>query len=279
VARDDRVLTYTRCLSAFIAPFLVAAFVVLYPDPDRTGDLFAWTIHPTMTAMVLASAYLGGAWFFVRALRERRWTALRNGFAAVAAFATLLGIATVVHWDVFDHHRVGFWLWAFLYFTAPFLVAAALLVNGRRAAPHADTEVRLGPVARAVVALVGLAALVQGLVMFVAPRLMIPVWPWTLTPLTCRVVGCVFCLGSAGLGVLVDARWVSLRLMLEVEVLMVLLMLLAAAREHRQLDPSQPLTWTLLAGFVGVLAGSAYLWQTYERGGGSSTPKPATLAR
>ena len=86
--RDDRVLPYTRGLSLFITPFLLAAFVVLYVFPDDTGRLFAWTIHPTMTAMVLASAYLGGAYFFVRAAWARRWNALRTGFAAVILAST-----------------------------------------------------------------------------------------------------------------------------------------------------------------------------------------------
>ena len=71
-ARDDRVLPQTRALALFIVPFLLVAFVILYVFPDDTGSLFAWTIKPTMTAMVLASAYLGGAWFFLRVLRERK---------------------------------------------------------------------------------------------------------------------------------------------------------------------------------------------------------------
>ena len=120
--RDDRVLRYTRVLSGVIVPFLLAAFVILYVFPGDTKRLFAWTIRPTMTPMVLASAYLGGAYFFVRVLRERRWAAVKTGFLSVALFASLLGVATVVHWDKFNHQHVSFWTWATLYFTTPFLV-------------------------------------------------------------------------------------------------------------------------------------------------------------
>jgi len=77
-------LTYTRVLSGVIVPFLLAAFVILYVFPGETKRLFAWTIKPTMTPMVLASAYLGGAYFFVRVLRERRWTVIKTGFLSVA---------------------------------------------------------------------------------------------------------------------------------------------------------------------------------------------------
>jgi hypothetical protein len=68
--------------------------------------------------------------------------------------------------------------------------------------------------------------------MFLAPTQVIAIWPWMLTPLTCRVVGAIFFLGSAGIGVLVDPRWSSVKLMLQVETLMVTLMLIAALRAH-----------------------------------------------
>jgi hypothetical protein len=262
--RDDRVLRYTRVLSAVIVPFLLAAFVVLYVFPGDTKRLFAWTINPTMTPMVLASAYLGGAYFFIRVLSETRWNTVKTGFLSVALFAALLGVATVVHWDKFNHQHVAFWLWAGLYFTTPFLVLGGWIANRRHAAPARSDEPRLGAVARWVIGLVGLLALVQGIVMFVAPSQVIGIWPWTLTPLTCRVVGAIFCLGNAGIGVLVDPRWTTVKLMLQVETLMVALMLVAAVRARAEFDPGRPLTWLLLGGFVAVLLGSASLWYAME---------------
>lgn len=262
--RDDRVLRSTRWLSGFIAPFLIVAFVVLYGFPDQTGLLFAWTITPTMTPMVLASAYLGGFFFFVRALRERRWVGLKLGLVSVGLFATLLGVATIVHWDKFNHQHFAFWLWAGLYFTAPFLVAAAYLANSRFAAPPAPSEPRLGRAARIVLAAVGAGALGTGLTMFLAPVVMIPLWPWTLTVLTCRVIGSVLCLGCAGLGAARDGRWSSLRLMIQVEAVMVVLILVAAVRAAGEFATDRPMTWLLLIGFVLVLGGSAYLWVAYE---------------
>jgi protein-S-isoprenylcysteine O-methyltransferase Ste14 len=75
--RDDRVRPATRWLSAAIIPFLVVAFVVLYPVPDDTERLFAWPVKPTMTPMILASVYLGGAYFFLRAATARQWHTVR----------------------------------------------------------------------------------------------------------------------------------------------------------------------------------------------------------
>jgi hypothetical protein len=48
--------------------------------------------------------------------------------------------------------------------------------------------------------------------------------------------------------------------MLEVEVIMVALMLLAALRAHDQFDSSKPLAWPLLIGFAGLFIGSLVLW-------------------
>lgn len=259
--RDDRVLPATRALAVVLVPILLTAFVILYGFPADTGRLFAWTIRPRLTPMVLASAYLGGAWFFVRVVRERRWARVSAGLLSVTLFAALLGLATVVHWDRFNHGHPAFWLWAALYFTAPFLVLAAWLANQRVAAPpHAD-ELRVGPVARIVVAAGAGLALVQGLVMVAVPSVVIPVWAWQLTPLTCRVVGAVFCLGSAGLVVLRDRRWVRLRLMVEVEVVMLSLMLLGTVRARDDLYTDRPLTWLLLTGLTATLVASLWFWR------------------
>lgn len=258
--RDDRVLAATRILAVVLVPILLTAFVILYVFSADTGRLFAWTIKPPLTPMVLASAYLGGAWFFVRVTREHRWARVGAGLLAVTLFAALLGVATVLHWDRFNHAHVAFWLWAALYFTAPFLVLGAWLSNERFAAAARRDEARIGRSARAVVVTGSGLALVQGLTMFASPSAVIPVWPWSLTPLTCRVVGAVFCLGSAGLVVVRDSRWVRLRLMVEVEVLMLTAMLLAAIRGRDDVHADRPLTWVLLAGFVATLAGSLRLW-------------------
>jgi hypothetical protein len=266
-SRDDRVLATTRALSAFIAPFLLVAFVILYGFPGSTGSLWSWTIQAHMTSMLLASAYLGGCYFFVRVLLvERRWAAVRMGFVSVALFATLLGIATVIHWDKFFHAKLAFWLWAGLYFTAPFLVIAAWLTNQRYAAPSAPDAPRLGRAARSAVAGMGALAVVTGLALFVAPARAVTVWPWPLTPLTARVVGATFCLGAAGLGVLADDRWESLVVMRRVQLVMFTLIAIAVVRARHEFFTDRPLTWVMGVGFVGLFAVSALSALSPRRG-------------
>ena len=79
------------------------------------------------------------------------------------------------------------------------------------------------------------------------------------------MVGAIFCLGSAGLVVLVDSRWTTLRLMLQVEMLMVTLTLVGAVRARAEFDQSRALTWLLLSGFIAVLLGSVYLWYAMDK--------------
>jgi hypothetical protein len=267
--RDDRVLPFTRGLSLFIVPFLVVAWVILYLFPGHTARLWAWAIPSTMTSMVLASAYLGGAYFFLRVFRKQQWHHTGTGFLAVTTFASLLGVATLLHWDKFLHHHVAFWLWAALYFTTPFLVLGAWFANRRYAAPPGADDVLLSSVERAVIAMVGLVALAMGIVMFVAPSAVIDLWPWALTPLTCRVIAAVFCLGGAGVGAMLDPRWSALRLMLQVEVVMLVLILVSAVRARYEMISDRALTWPLLIGLLLMLAGSGYLWATYELAGDS----------
>jgi hypothetical protein len=257
---ENRVLISTRLLALVIIPFLLGAFIILYVFPGQTARLFAWPIKPTMTSLVLASAYLGGAYFFVRVLFERRWNVVKIGFVSVTLFASLLGLATIMHWDVFNHRHVTFWIWAALYFTTPFLVFGVYLANQRVAGSPAPNELRLGSTARWLIGLIGLLALVQGLIMFVAPQLVLPLWPWSLTPLTCRIIGAIFCLGSAGLVVFADPRWSSVTVLLEVEMIMIPLMLIAALRALRELRPHRALTWLLGGGFIAILVASVYLW-------------------
>ncbi len=196
--RDDVVLPATRALSAFIVPFLVVAFVVLYGFPSDTERLFAWTISPPMTPMTLGAVYLGGAYFFVRAFRAPVWHTVKAGFVAVGAFASLMGLATILHWDRFNHDHVAFWLWAGLYFTTPFLVWGVWAANRRRDTAPGPDDLALPTAARVVMGVTG-ALVTADLFLFLLPSQAGDAWPWAVTPLTSRVLGAVFMLGSPAL--------------------------------------------------------------------------------
>jgi hypothetical protein len=258
---SDQVLRYTAWLSVFVLPFLVAASLLLYLLPARTEETFAWTILPALTAMLLASAYLGGIWFFLQVVRLRRWHRIKYGFAAVVMFSSLLGIATVVHWDRFHFGHISFITWASLYLTTPFLTLAAVLANRR--ADDGSSEQRDVDIpwpARLVLALVGLVALVSGLVMFFAPALAIEMWAWEVTPLTSRVIGAVLTLpGMVNLWLLRDGRWSAFRWMFQAQLFSLAFITAALLFAWNDLEwsrPSAPL-------FVGGILGSVVLYAAF----------------
>jgi hypothetical protein len=101
--------------------------------------------------------------------------------------------------------------------------------------------------------------LLTGIVLFLLPTWAQTWWAWPLTPLTSRVVGATFCLGSASLVVLRDPRWVAVRLLVQTQVVMAGLILVAAVRARGELFTGRPVTWLLGAGLVVLFVGGAGL--------------------
>jgi hypothetical protein len=264
--RDDRILPETRWLAVFIIPFLVAAFIILYFWPDDTAKLFAWTIKPSMTPMMLAAAYCGGIYFFTRAALAKRWHLVKVGFLPVITFASLLGIATILHWDRFNHSHISFFTWTALYFTTPFLVFAVWLRNRTTDPGTAESnEVIIPQVIRLFIGVVGVITLAVSLLLFLQPALMIRLWPWMLTPLTARVAGAMFALPAVvGLCIALEQRWSAARIILEAQAFSIVMILIATARAWSNFDQSNLSTWLFVGGLSFLLVALAALYASIE---------------
>jgi hypothetical protein len=272
-APHDRVLLPTRILAAAIIGFLVLAYAVLYPWPTDTRRLFAWEIKPTISAMVLGSVYLGGAYFFLRVTRASRWHTVAGGFVPVGTFASLMGVTTILHWDRFLHGNLAFWLWVALYFSTPFLVFAVFFANRRERVPGTAEELRLSPVAAGAIVVAGCLAVAMGAFLYLFPQRAVDIWPWHLTPLTARMLGAIFALGLAGLGAGWERRWSAARVLMQVACVMLALILVAGIRAHREFDAGNVLTWLFAAGFTGTAVAAVALYLQME-----SRARSATLA-
>ncbi len=267
--RTDRILPETRWVSAIIVPFLVAAFVILYLFPDHTQELFAWGIQPRMSAMMLGAAYLGGAYFFVRAATDARWHWVKVGFLPVTTFATLMGIATILHWDRFNHESISFFAWVGLYFTTPFVVFLLWLRN-RATDPGPISHDRHVPrLVRLLIGIVGGLTLLTSMILFLQPGFMIRTWPWQLTPLTARVMGALFALTGVGeLAIALDSRWSAVRIALQSQMIGIAAIALAMVFSWNNFHQANPLTWIFLASILFLLVVSPlfYLWmQTRDK--------------
>lgn len=251
---DDRVLPITRWVAIAIVPFLVVAAALLFAFPERTGELFAWAIAPPLSAFLLASAYVGGVWFFVRVAIARRWHHVKHGFPAVVVFAGALLVATILHLDRFSQN-LSFVVWMALYATTPFIIAILAIVQRRRdrGAPE-ETDVVIPSHWRYGLAGIGAIALVIGGIVFVAPELAIEVWPWTLTPLTAQVTGAVLSLtGLVNAGLIWDSRWSAFRVLFQAQLLSLVAIAVSLVARRDDLLWDRPLTPGLIVLVVGAL--------------------------
>lgn len=261
--RDDRVFGATRAVAIVVLPFLAIAVVVLFLFPTRTGELFAWPIDPPMSAYLLASAYVGGLWFFARTATARRWHTVRHGFPAVVLFALALLVATLLHLAKFSTN-VPFIVWMILYATTPFAVAILAIGQARHdpgSPEENDFVLPRGP--RIALVVIGAAAFVDGVVLFFAPQLAIAIWAWQLTPLTAQVTGAVLSLtGVVNVALVWDPRWSSFRPLFQAQLISLAAIAVSLVVRGADLKWDRPVT-PLFIGLVAaaILAyGGFTLW-------------------
>ncbi len=269
--RDDRVLTQTHVLGAFIVPFLVVAFALLYFFPGDTRDYFAWEIRPDMTPLIMGAGYIAGAYFFTRVALEQRFHRVHIGFLPVTSFTIFMAIASFSHLDRFITENVAFWIWMGLYVTTPILVPLAWLVNRRTDPGTPDPgETRLPSSVRGALIGIGAGQTLVALFLLVSPSTMIDIWPWMLTPLTAQTLGGWFALpGITGVMMGLDGRPSAIHITLHSQAIGLALILLAAARDWGSFDTSNALSYVFVGGLgallLGLLALEAYMRRRPQR--------------
>ena len=265
--RSDRVLPETRWVAGLVIPFLVVAFIILYFFPHNTATLFAWEIKSPMTAMMLGSAYAGGIYYFAGLLMTRQWHRIKVGLLPVTTFASVLSVTTILHWDKFNHGTLPFFAWSSLYFTTPFIVFALWLRNRGQDTNQFDTnDTAIPQTLRFVIGAVGVTTLAVAIFLFLNPALMIQLWPWTLTPLTSRVMAAMFSLpGIVGLGMAMDSRWSSAQIILQSQGFSILLILIAVFRTRADFDWSTPGSWLFTIGLGGMLLGIIIFYSFFSK--------------
>ncbi len=247
---------------------LCAAFVILYFFPTKTTELWAWTIHPTMTAMMMGGGYLAGAWFFYRAATTKEAHRILKGLLGTTVFTTLLLGATLLHWDKFNHSHVSFWAWMLLYVVTPPLLPW-LWFNNRRTDPG---TMRPGDVAvpdpvRFAVTAIGLGQLLFALVLFVRPSLFISHWPWLMTPLTGRVIAAFVAFPAVTwLLFATDRRWSSFEIPAETATIGLVLVLIATLRAADEFDGQAPAYAALLVVTIAGLIALQVVMRRMARG-------------
>ena len=228
--KDDRILPATRIILIIVVPFLLLAFLILYLFPPTSGERFAWQIKPNMTALLIGSGYLSGAYQFIFTIFGRRWHRVSLAFPPVVAFTIFMLLATILHWDRFDIRHFPFQVWLVLYVISPFLITFIWLRNRVTdpGTPEPD-DLRVPDLARFGFFGFGVVGLLMMALLFLTPQTLIDVWPWKLTPLTARIMG--GWLGLLGVGGFVtgrETRWSAWRIPVQSITLWAILILVGA---------------------------------------------------
>lgn len=262
--RDDRILPLTRVVGGVIAPVLLVAFVILWVLPDRTTELFAWTITPEMTPIVMGAGYGTGVYFFYRVVTIGSWHRVAVVFPGIAIFTWFMAAATGLHWGNFNHAHISFWAWAVLYVIAPILVPAIWLINRRTSTPAIGSSGPTVPTSiRGIAAVTGGGVTITAIILFFMPGVMIDTWPWDVSPLTVRILlGWFALLGAANLVVAFDARWSAWRILIHSQLIGLTLVLIGAIRAWSNFESGSVYTWALIGGMAVYLLSVLifYVW-------------------
>jgi hypothetical protein len=269
---DDRMLPETRWAALIVFLILLPATAILWVAPDRTADLWAWTIQPELTPIFLGSGYGAGAYFFWRAYRAEHWHPSSPGVLGASIFAGLMLIATVIHWDRFNRGdapalaAIAFYAWTIVYIVSPFAVFALWWRNrARDPRMPAAGDPEVPPSALLAARAFAAGALAMGSLFFVVPQIAVDIWPWQLTPLTARVLASLTVqVGVGALVLSVDSRWSTWRLIVHTFFVATALLLTGAIRAFGDFDTSNPLTWLYLGGLAGTAGALALLHHRME---------------
>lgn len=247
--------------------FVLVAGIQLLFLADQTDIFFAWTIMPPLTAAVLGAFYFGTMVFGFLSAREKVWAYARGAVPAVIFFTSLTLAATLLHLDRFHFNSANpltlaaTYVWLIIYAVEPPVLIVLLWLQSR--APGGDPpRTVLVPVwFRGLLCVQGTVLIVVAAGLFVTPQLMIPLWPWILTPLTARAIAAWFVsLGVVCTQAVLEKDWKRLRVAMISFAISGMLELIILGIYARDMRWNVLGTWIVVALLVSILGVGTYGW-------------------
>lgn len=253
IARPFRVWLWVEVL------FGLAAISVLGLRPEETATRFAWHIEPDVMAAALGGLYIATAPVLVLQASARRWEMIRVFVLPAIAFTTAELLATLLHLDRFSVGTLPFNVWVASYTLPPVIFLLGYLYHQRRAGspvPGAGLPKWL----RGILIVVGSLWTTSALVGFVFPAYLTNSFPWTLTPLTARVLaGWEIALATLLLSMARENDRDRVRLASPLLILVLPAVGFQVSRFAGQVDFGHPRLWIIVALFSFLLAVGVYL--------------------
>jgi hypothetical protein len=184
----EKLTPATRAVLYGAGAIAVLVGPILFLLPGSTGSYWAWEIQNVLTVVFMGANYLAGIGA-VWGAQLNRWSVTRVTMPALIVFTVTQLVATVLHLDIFKWSHPMAWAWLAVYVVSP-LAAIPVSIDQERRWRGAASD---GPVAeqvtRPIFIVFAAISLGVGLALFAEPEETASLWPWSLTPLTARVIG------------------------------------------------------------------------------------------
>ena len=236
----------------------VVAGPILFLFPDDTGSYFAWKIGNPLTPNFMGANYLAGAGA-VWAAVINRWSVTRVIMPAIIVFGITQLIATLLHTDILKWSHPTAWAWLVVYIVSPIGAVWVTVLEERRYRAEPAEGPLVPAAATALLQAFAVASAVIGFALFIAPTTVADIWPWSLTPLTGRVIGGWYLSGATLQWMLSKTRHVeTARVGILGTIGVTTLQLLGALLNHDHFDGR---SWAVtLYLFYAALLGVVALW-------------------
>ncbi len=225
--------------------FGIGAVLAIGVSPADTKTNFAWPIQPVVMAGVLGAFYASSALLFLLPLFAKRWEMIRVMILPTAVFATVQLIATFLHWDKFSIGTTPFIIWFASYLLPPVIFVSAYVWHQDRAkSQNLQTDQPIPVWIRWMFLICGSLLTVSTIIIFIFPSLLIPIFPWKLTPLTARsLCGWLIVVGTIILAMVREDDKARVRLGTPILILLLPTLLIQLTRFANEVNWVNPTLW------------------------------------
>jgi len=241
--------------------FGIGAVMAVGLAPQDTATNFAWPIQPVVMAATLGAFYITSAPLFLLPFFAKRWEMIRAMILPTALFSTIQLAATFLHWDKFSVGTTPFYVWFASYLLPPPIFVTAYFWHQKRIeespVPAGD---QIHGWLRWVLLILGIFLTLVAFTAFFFPNLLIPIFPWKLTPLTSRSLsGWLAAVGTIMLSMRKENSRTRSRLATPMLMLVLPAMLMQISRFADEVDWASPTLWIGLIVYALVGLCGLYL--------------------
>ena len=186
--------------------------------------------------------------------REIIWAHVRGPALGLLAFLSVTLLATLLHLDKFHLASQNWlslavtWIWVLIYILMPPMLIVMLIMQVRAQGSDPERSSNTPAWIRALLLIHGIAGIPFALLLFFSPQVIMPVWPWALTPLTSRAFSAwLISFSIVDLQTVWENDWQHVKIMTIGYIVFGLLAIIAMARYANEVR------W-LSVGSIGYLA-------------------------